>query len=240
MMRRDPRIWQIAFAAAIQAINSSVVKPRSIICATALGALDETAGFLDGVFKDGFGSPRHFIASVHNSMAGRIALELKIDGPNLTICDGQNSFASAIVSAGLIQDADFPALILCVDENTNLLNTVVPHLSSLCREYLSQDCPEASVAFIIDRSGIPDVLPVLFAAGPQPAAGRTPQETLSFIIKENNLENALMAGFPQSSCSFTAPPAAAFGLYDKKQPGTHIVGSFSPSADAAAFAGLKI
>ena len=78
LKRRDPRIWQMAYVATHRAIESSPLKPRSIVVATALGALDETKNFLDGVFSDGLGSPRNFIASVHNSMAGKIAQEFKI------------------------------------------------------------------------------------------------------------------------------------------------------------------
>ena len=105
--RRDPRIWQMAYAAAHRVVSNGTAVPASIVCATALGALDETRNYLDGVFKDGFGSPRHFIASVHNSMAGKLALEFKIAGPNLTVCEGQNSFASALAAASLLSPEDY-------------------------------------------------------------------------------------------------------------------------------------
>jgi len=109
LKRRDPRIWQMAYVASLRVMTNLPVKPNAIMVATALGALDETKNFLDGVFTDGLGSPRNFIASVHNSMAGKLAQEFKVAGPNLTLCDGHNSLASAIGACALLQSGDFPA-----------------------------------------------------------------------------------------------------------------------------------
>jgi hypothetical protein len=156
MKRRAPRIWQMAAVAAGRALSGGTRSPRSIIVGTALGALDETKQFLDGVFSDGFGSPAHFIASVHNSMAGRIALELAIRGTNLTVCDGANSFASAVALCGLCGDGDFPVLVLAVDERLDLLDRLAPHLSPHCQKILETDPHEGCVAFVLDN---PDGLP---------------------------------------------------------------------------------
>ena len=130
---RTPRIWRMARVAVDTIVSDGTARPKSLISATALGALDETKSYFDGLFNDGFGSPRNFIASVHNSMAGKIALDFKISGPNLTVCDGHNSFASAIVTASILSKIDFPALVLVIDEKIRLLDDIIPNLSGICK-----------------------------------------------------------------------------------------------------------
>ena len=130
MKRQDARIWQMAYAATAGIVTTEdACHPRSVIVGTALGALDETRLFLDGVFIDGLGSPRNFIAAMYNSIAGKLALEFTICGPSLTICDSHNSFASALVAADLLADNDFPVLLCIVDERLPLLDDLQPHFS---------------------------------------------------------------------------------------------------------------
>jgi hypothetical protein len=240
MKRRDPRIWQMAFSAAKQAVDRAGILPKSIICGTALGALDETVNYLDGVFKDGFGSPRHFIASVHNSMAGRIALELKINGPNITVCDGQNSFASAIVSAGLLNDESYPVLILAVDEKTLLLQKLIPHLSPACKSFLNSEFAEAAIAFMAGKPSTLKNPPCISAVAPRPVNGDNQAYFVKELIAQGSASSAEIAPFPESSDSFISPALCAFTRFESKTKGEFAIGSYSPSADAAAVTILNL
>lgn len=234
MKRRDARIWHLAYVASKRAMEKAKPAPRSIICGTALGALDETCKYLDGVFADGFGSPRHFIASVHNSMAGKLALEFKINGPNLTVCDGQNSFASAAAAVSLLNPDDFPALLVAVDENIELLGRLLPHLSAPCRQYLREGWTEAAVAFILAAPAEKSP-PCLTAAGPAPCNGGEPQRCIRERMLATGLDAQAMMPIEATSGSFIQPAITAYELLAQQSRGDHVIGSYSPSSGAAAF-----
>jgi hypothetical protein len=234
MKRRDPRIWHLAHVAARRAIDTAASPPRSIVCATALGALDETQKYLDGVFGDGFGSPRHFIASVHNSMAGKLAVEFSIDGPNITVCEGQNSFASAVTAASVLSAEDFPALICAVDENTALMHRLLPHLSAQCREFLREGWTEAAVAFVVGQPHDTQNRPCIAAAGPRIAAGADAQSSCAAITADAGFGASSLLSLAETSDSFVRPALEAHRLYFCGAGGEHCIGSYSPSARAAA------
>jgi hypothetical protein len=151
MLRRDPRIWRMAHVAVSRCLASTSERPRSIFAATAFGALEETRVFLEGIFTSGFGSAKSFIASVHNSMAGKLAVDFSVAGPNLTFCDGPNSLASAVGGTDLLDECDFPVLIVAIDEKIELLRTLMPHLSPECRPLVGDAWEEAAAAFMISR-----------------------------------------------------------------------------------------
>jgi hypothetical protein len=230
MKRRDPRIWQMAYVAAQRCIAQCLARPASIVVATALGALDETKNFLDGVFLDGFGSPRNFIASVHNSMAGKLALEFKIPGPNLTLCDGNNSFASAIAACGLLSENDFPALVIAVDENIELLDRLIPHLSPECGRELCNNKLEGAIAFVIDGKPEEHGLlirssGVLFIGDENPDVAFT-----SALPPEINALPRMEIPPSKSRGSFISAATLAHEFMVKKASGGAVIGSFSPSS----------
>jgi len=234
MKRRDPRLWHIAYVAAVRAVTQSSKKPASVAMATALGALDETKNFLDGIFADGFGSPRNFIASVHNSMAGKIALELKIPGPNLTFCDGCNSFASAVAACELLKAEDFPVLVIAADENIELLGRLIPYLSLSCRNAWRTPAQEGAIAFVVDQD--PN------------AAGWKIRSTGPLFIGNENADTACremtqtpVGAMPPSvilpsECrgSPIAAAALAHQLVTNNTAGSYAIGSFSPSSKSIA------
>ncbi len=234
MMRsRAPRIWCMAYAAVNKLLTDGDTPPKSIVTATALGALDETKNFLDGVFKDGFGSPRNFIASVHNSMAGKLALDFKINGPNLTVCDGQNSFASALVTASLLTEHDFPVCILAIDERIALLDTIVPRLSEECRQYLNVEWEEAAVAFLCDTT--PEIQkPYVSALGPQVTRSEDPAQKCAEMADSFYKEHTPVLPLSETSDSFVKPAIITHELIAHSQEGNYSIGSYSPSAKAAA------
>jgi hypothetical protein len=228
----------MAYAVVDKLLSGTDCQPKSIVVATALGALEDTRIFLDGVFKDGFGSPRSFIASVHNSMAGKLALDFDIKGPNLTVCDGQNSFASALVSTSLLLPADFPVVLVVLDEKVDLLNTVTPHLSETCKEYLSAGWEEAAVAFLFDCA-TEKVEPFVSATGPHPVYGVSPKNKCAELAA--SFENSpILLPVSETSDSFIKPAIAACDMISEPKKGDHAIGSYSPSAKAAAVVNLCI
>ncbi len=230
--RRDPRIWTMAYAATARLLKTISEKPRSLCVGTALGALDETKNFLDGVFKDGFGSPRNFIASVHNSMAGKLALEFSIDGPNLTLCDGQNSFASALAVCGLLPGDSFPCLVVAVDEAVPLLQELAPHLSIECQTGTAAMGEEGAVALLLDRSS-PACLPAIRAVTPTPVGPHTPEACAAALAESFGAKAAAVR--PLEDCrSFLSAALQVHAVLGSAGPGTFIVPSYSPSSMACA------
>jgi len=237
---RTPRIWRMVHAAVDRLLKDIDIKPESVIAATALGALDETINYLDGVYKDGFGSPRSFIASVHNSMAGKIAIDYKIEGPNLTVCDGQNSFASAIQTAGLLNKSNNPILLVTVDEKIELLSNIIPNLSDTCKRYLNPEWEEAAVAFLLDTSSGSEK-PYITAAGPQLVRNQKPEEKCAEMINNLNINNKTkLLPLPETSDSFIKPAIKTYEILNNSEKGSFAIGSFSPSAQAAAVVSLCV
>jgi hypothetical protein len=236
LKRRDPRIWHMAYVAVARMLKATELRPKSVMVGTALGALDETKNFLDGIFKEGFGSPRNFIASVHNSMAGKLALEFSVDGPNLTFCDGQNSLASAISACGAVLDNDdFPALVVAVDESIPLLGDVVPHLSPGCREFLADYPEEGAVALLLGRSDAP-ALPHIRASGPLFTGEKESFDLSTALFGTVAPGTSVVA--PGKNRSFIAAAIRVFDLLQAASPGKTIVGSYSPSS--CAFAAIEM
>jgi hypothetical protein len=236
LLRRDPRIWRMAYAAALRLLKGTDKRPRSVMAATALGALDETKNFLDGIFGDGFGSPRNFIASVHNSMAGKLALEFSIDGPNLTFCDGPNSLASAICACGaVLGDDHFPALVIGVDEHVPMLSDIVPFLSPACREFLGNSHEEGAVALLLDKGGNRNV-PGIRAVGPfcrdtKKPGGLSAGDIAALFGPAHTGGRVVL---PTECRSFIGAAVSVFEYSNNPHYPQTIVASYSPSSNAYA------
>lgn len=234
MKRRSPRIWRMAHVAVSRLLSDYPATPNSIAAATALGALDETVNFLNGSFTDGFGSPRNFIASVHNSMAGNLAMSFKIKGPNLTICDSQNSLASAIISAGFLKKEDFPLLLVAVDERTELLNELHPHFSAECKERISFDWTEGAIAMIIDLKKSTDNL-TLSAEGPMPLNNLPVDKFIESISSAFNKDGYQLHDYKKASNSFIAPALELMNIFSENNYGKCIIPSYSPTSHSVSF-----
>ena len=232
MKRRDPRIWHMAYSAAHKVISDTKVKPNSIITATALGALDETKNFLDTVYDTGFGNPRHFIASVHNSMAGKIALEFQIKGPNITVCEGQNSLASSLVMLDALNESDFPAIVILVDEHIELLDRLQPHFSSLCKEYLKPDWQDGAFALIVDKntSGCKSQIR---AFPPAPCNGSL-SSSISALAQKYIPDYEKEIPIESCSSSYLQPGVSAFEILSDSHRERTVLGSYSPASDSVA------
>jgi hypothetical protein len=234
LKRRDPRIWQMAYVASLRVMTNLPVKPNAIMVATALGALDETKNFLDGVFTDGLGSPRNFIASVHNSMAGKLAQEFKVAGPNLTLCDGHNSLASAIGACALLQSGDFPALVVAVDENIELLDRLIPHLSPGCKQALGNNKQEGAVAFMLhNKNG--NQGPRIRSVGPLFIGDKGPDAACSTLLQSQDPSDQTSVSLPSKTAgSFLSVSVAVHDVFRGSIAGRYALCSFSPSSKAIA------
>lgn len=94
-------------------------KLKSVFFGTGWGALSETHDFLKALYEtdERFSSPTDFMGSVHNATAGRIAINFKAKGPNITTTGGDYSFEQALMSAQLLaKKDDKPILIMGADE----------------------------------------------------------------------------------------------------------------------------
>lgn len=232
MKRRDPRIWHMAYSAAHKVITDTGIKPNSIIAATALGALDETKNFLDTVYDTGFGNPRHFIASVHNSMAGKIALEFQIKGPNITVCEGQNSLASSLVMLDALNESDFPAIVILIDEHIELLDRLQPNFSSLCKDYLKSDWKDGAFALIVDKHSSGCKLQIR-AFPPEPRTEPVLSSIKSIALKHvpDYKDETLLES---SSTSYLQPGISTFESLSDSNLKRVLIGSYSPASDSVA------
>jgi hypothetical protein len=213
-------------------IQESTLKPQSLIVATSLGALNETEVYLDGVFNDGFGSPRSFIASVHNSMAGKLAIDFSIKGPNITVCEGQNSFASALKTGLLLTGDNNPILLIVIDEKVELFTRIQPYLSEDCKKFNSVNWEEAAVAFLLNVSSEPEK-PYLVSTCSQPLQNRqSPESKYNGLILKNNMKDISALPLMETSDSFSKAAVSVFNLINSSQTGTFTIGTYSPSAQA--------
>jgi 3-oxoacyl-[acyl-carrier-protein] synthase II len=124
VLRRMPRLTQLTYAAARQAIDQA--KPTcasertGVVLGTGLGTLDETMEFVRGYVGDGpeAASPMVFPVSVMNAPAGQLAVELKLRGVNSTVNHRDHSALSALTMACDLLELGRADAIVCggIDE----------------------------------------------------------------------------------------------------------------------------
>lgn len=236
MKRRDPKIWHMAYSAAHKVLQESDVKPNSIITGTALGALDETKNFLDSVYDTGFGNPRYFIASVHNSMAGKLALEFKIPGPNITVCEGHNSLASSLVLLETLNESDFPVLVVLVDEHIELLDRLYPHFSSFCQGFLPLSWYDGAVALLLTDKA--DGYSMKIRAFPPMLCKEAPFKTIEELLTVYSPEFEGEIQFETSDSSYLQPGVSTFQHIASGNVPVAI-GSYSPAANSGAIIEIR-
>lgn len=236
MKRRDPRIWHLAYSAAHKVITNTKINPKSIITGTALGALDETKNFLDTVYDTGFGNPRYFIASVHNSMAGKIALEFKSDGPNITVCEGQNSLASSVCMLDSFSDTDFPVLLILVDEHIELLDKLHSSFSPNCKKFLKPGWNDGAVAMILTKDTSQSQ--TLIRAIPPSICNGSPESALKQLIQININNYCGDLSLENDSSSYLQPAIRCYEFLNDSSLTRTIIGSFAPASDSVALVEL--
>ena len=185
LKRRTPLIWQLSYIAALRAMKSLNQAPTAIVCATALGTLDETVTFLDKVYDTGFGAPRQFIASVHNSMAGVLAKEFSIKGANMTLCDSNTSLSSAFLTAEALTEETI--LVIAVDEQIELVQQVAQNCEN--GSGMLSTPHTGAVAFVITKKQ--DTHQSTITTTPPKPSTRSITTSESFIAPAIQLEKAV-------------------------------------------------
>jgi len=121
LARRVPVVYQAAFLAAKEILDKNPIKPEAIICVSALGCLNETISFVDKLDETGFGSPKDFVFSVHNSLGGMLAKEFGITGANITLTD--TNVEKAIEIAKILDENEI--LIVEFDDKNDFAKQVL-------------------------------------------------------------------------------------------------------------------
>ncbi len=172
LKRRTPLLWKSSHVAVARALEKSPVKPSALVCATALGTMGEAITFLTKVAEHGYGSARQFIATVNNSMAGRVALDFGISGASLMVNDSNNSLASAVVAATLLKDE--VVLLLLVEQQINITNETAVMNDS-------QSGPHSgAIALVVSKKNIEGALKVS-AKAPKPSSSRGESDERGFF-----------------------------------------------------------
>lgn len=112
------------------ALNKTGAKTvDAIYSATALGCLEDTERFLDEITgpSTSLRSPLPFMRSTHNTMAGQLALLLKVHGPNITYSQSLFGFHSALLNAllHLEEEPGHTVAAFAADERTELSTALV-------------------------------------------------------------------------------------------------------------------
>jgi hypothetical protein len=131
--RRMARVQRMACAAAYQALGrAGVTTVDGIFSATALGCLEDTERFLIDMEanRGSLLSPLPFMRSTHNTMAGQLALLLKVHGPNLTFSQSLFGLHAALIQTRLhlLEDPKRTMLVFAAEEDTPLLSWVAQGL----------------------------------------------------------------------------------------------------------------
>lgn len=204
LKRRVPKIWQMSYIATKRAIAlAPSLSIDAVVSGTALGAIKETVTFTEKLNSTGFGAPKQFIASVHNSMAGVLAKEFNITGPNLTFCDSHNSASSAIYSASILDEDT--VLVILVDEYITILSEIFKSCDN-SNSFLN-GTKEGAVALILSKRLLSEL--TIEATAPKPShikpsdstLFKLPSDLFSAITQKRN--TTLSAYSPTAKASST-------------------------------------
>jgi 3-oxoacyl-(acyl-carrier-protein) synthase len=165
VVRRLKRLPQIALSLAdtVQQNSGTNALPSSIFWSTGWGALSESYDFLAKLFEsdEKFSSPTDFIGSVHNAPAGQIAIQHKINGPNITTTGGDYSFEQAVLTASLLtKNTKKPVFVIGADEYHNTLSRLFDE--SVSKDSIASDGGGALLLRRTDNPGSLRIFPVFF------------------------------------------------------------------------------
>ena len=109
ILRRMGDLIRMSVASSSECINKIDSEIDAVIVGTGLGCLTDTVKFLTNFIQiEGLIPPTSFIQSTHNTIAGQISLNYKINGYNTTYTQNTLSFELAIEDA-----------MMCLDEGMN-------------------------------------------------------------------------------------------------------------------------
>ena len=123
-LRRMKRLPRLVLALANAVLNDVAreLTPRRMVFGTGWGPQTETYDFLTRLEASGdvLSSPTDFVGSVHNSTASQLAMKYGATGANVTVTNGDESFAHALFTASLLA-GDEPLLLCGADEAHEVL-----------------------------------------------------------------------------------------------------------------------
>jgi len=165
-------------------------------------------------------------------MAGKIALELKITGPNITVCEGQDSLASAISIIDSFDESAFPVLIVLIDEHIDLLDKLHPSFSSLCKDNLSADWNDGAFAMILDKQSDIHSLSIRASA----AVPRQESIAASLELARNSLTDneTMLPTVELCKRSYIEPGIRAHAAINDRNTSRSLIGSYAPASDSVA------
>lgn len=126
-LRRLKRLTRLALSLAESVVESdgTALPIDSVFCGTCWGALSEFHDFMVRLYdsEELFSSPTDFVGSVHNAMAGQIALRHDARGANVTTTGGDASFEEALFIASLMfpRSSSSNFLVMGVDQHHEVL-----------------------------------------------------------------------------------------------------------------------
>ena len=134
LLRRMSSAIKSAVVASKVCMDSTDERVDAIITGTGLGCLADTEKFLRDIHQmnEGAVSPTSFIQSTHNTVSGQIALINNCKGYNTTYSHRGLSIENGLLDAQLLltENKEFKVLLGGVDEQTQLLQDLIPSLSS--------------------------------------------------------------------------------------------------------------
>ncbi len=185
--------------------------PAAIFVGTAYGSLSETADFLDALddSQQEFASPTDFVGSVHNAVAGQLAIRFQATGANLTATGEDDAFEQALFLAGqFLPSQEGLGLVLGVDEAHPLLTPLVDPNALADRP---ADGGGALLVGLAEERAVATLAPIFFAA-----SATEPEQVDSLLAALGGSERikerfaAVLVGMPISRRSAARPQLARF------------------------------
>jgi hypothetical protein len=227
-----PRLHRLIYAAASAVIARNCgPAPRSIITGTALGDLDSLQRFIDHSLTHGSDLSVEYTTAVPGALARQFTRDFALGGRNLTLSDGHNSLASALVAASLLSAGDLPALLCIADERIRLLDTLQPHLTRKCTLYHAKNWHDGAVAVLVDAPS-DATRPLIRAFPPVPTQRHDPEAFCKSYIKKVYPVFSGIFHFKDSSTSLLQPALTLCECLRQKS-GHAFVCSYSPTTGAA-------
>jgi len=197
-IRRLKRLTRLALSlAASVTAGEDAVSVDAVYCGTRWGALSEFHDFMVRLYDSGeqFSSPTDFVGSVHNAMAGQVALRLDARGANVTTTADDTSFEEALFVASLLapRDPDANTLLMGVDQHHEVL---IPRL------YPSHDAAlpaDGGGVLLLGAAGVDSNGPLLRCIHLGPRGGSAAVERLVEALDEqmDDAYGACWYGFPE-------------------------------------------
>ena len=117
LRRFTSRVTQMHLEVAGDALTRASEPPSGVVAvfSTAMGELSTAIDLLDGIFTEHATSAARFTQSVHNTPSGLFSIATGNTKPSTTVVTGPSTFATAILEAALLAQAD-TVLLTCADD----------------------------------------------------------------------------------------------------------------------------